>query len=98
MIYRTVNYLDTGILLPEPSPREKIDVCILHMDRLIDLKNEHVAVMEMRKHAAWYLKGIKGNGVVRNKINEMNTRSELVELLTNYLDDVEAKMNATQVL
>jgi len=98
MIYRTVNYLDTGILLPEPSPREKIDVCILHMDRLIDLKNEHVAVMEMRKHAAWYLKGIKGNSVVRNKINEMNTRSELVELLTSYLDDVEAKMNATQVL
>ena len=98
MIYRTVNYLDTGILLPEPPPREKIDVCILHMDRLIDLKNEHVAVMEMRKHAAWYLKGIKGNSVVRNKINEMNTRSELVELLTSYLDDVEAKMNATQVL
>ena len=32
------------------------------LDRLIDLKNENIAVREMRKHAAWYLKGIRGNG------------------------------------
>ena len=42
--------------------REKIDVCMLHLDRLIDLKDENIAVREMRKHAAWYLKGIRGNG------------------------------------
>lgn len=98
MIYRTVNYLETGELAPEPSPREKIDVCILHTDRLIDLKNEHVAIMEMRKHAAWYLKGMKGTAQVRNKINEMNTREDLVNLLTTYVDEVEEKMRATQVL
>ena len=61
MIYRTVKYLETGELMGEPSVREKMDVCILHLDRLIDLKNEHIAVKEMRKHAAWYLKGIRGN-------------------------------------
>ena len=51
MIYRTVKYLETGELMPEPTVREKIDVCMLHLDRLIDLKNESVAVREMRKHA-----------------------------------------------
>lgn len=81
MIYRTVNYLETGELMEEPSAKEKIDVCILHLDRLIALKNEHIAVREMRKHAAWYLKGIKGNGKIRNAINECNTRSELANLL-----------------
>ena len=40
------------------SVREKMDVCVLHMDRLIALKNENIAVREMRKHAAWYLKGV----------------------------------------
>ena len=34
---------------------------LLHLDRLIDLKDENIAVREMRKHAAWYLKGIRGN-------------------------------------
>lgn len=91
MIYRTVKYLETGELMPQPSAREKIDVCILHLDRLIDLKNEHIAVREMRKHAAWYLKGIRGNGRVRNGINECNTRADLVGLLTQLVEDVEVQ-------
>lgn len=98
MIYRTVKYLETGELMPEPAPREKIDTCILHLDRLIALKNEHVAVMEMRKHAAWYLKGLKGNSKARNMINEVNTRAELVDLLTTYVNEIEAKMTAVQAL
>ena len=91
MIYRTVKYLETGELMGEPNAREKIDVSILHLDRLIALKNEHIAVREMRKHAAWYLKGIRGNAIVRNGINECNTRDELVNLLTNFADEVESK-------
>jgi nifR3 family TIM-barrel protein len=93
MIYRTVNYLETGELTDEPSVREKIDVCLLHLDRLIALKNENIAVREMRKHAAWYLKGIRGNAIVRNAINETSTRDQLVSLLTNYVEEVEEKMS-----
>ncbi|MEH7180026.1 tRNA dihydrouridine synthase DusB [Neobacillus vireti] len=91
MIYRTVQFLETGKLMGEPSVREKIDVCILHLDRLIALKNEHIAVREMRKHAAWYLKGVKGNGQARNAINECNTRDQLAALLNELAAEVEAK-------
>ena len=87
MIYRTVKYLETGELAAEPTPKEKIEVCILHLDRLIALKSEYIAVREMRKHAAWYLKGVPGGGRIRNAINEANTREELVGLLTSVLDD-----------
>lgn len=89
MIYRTVKFLETGELMDEPTVREKIDVCILHLDRLIALKNEHIAVREMRKHAAWYLKGIKGNGKARNAVNECNTREELVALLNTLAIEAE---------
>ncbi|WP_391560496.1 tRNA dihydrouridine synthase DusB [Robertmurraya sp.] len=91
MIYRTVKYLESGELMGEPTVREKIDVCILHLDRLIALKGEYVAVREMRKHAAWYLKGIKGNAKVRNGINECNTRVDLVTLLTALVVEAEEK-------
>ncbi len=94
MIYQTVKYLESGELIPEPSVREKIDVCILHLDRLIDLKNESIAVREMRKHAAWYLKGIRGNATVRNSVNECNTRKELVTLLDEFVYDVEQKQQS----
>jgi nifR3 family TIM-barrel protein len=91
MIYRTVQYLESGILMPQPTAREKIDVCILHLDRLIALKNENIAVREMRKHAAWYLKGVPGNGTVRNAINECETRDHLVTLLNDLVREVEEK-------
>ncbi|OEH92656.1 tRNA dihydrouridine synthase DusB [Bacillus solimangrovi] len=91
MIYRTVKYLETGELIGEPDAREKIDVCKLHMDRLIDLKTEKVAVMEMRKHAAWYLKGLRGNAKVRNAINECNTREDIVTLLDGFVEEIEAQ-------
>jgi nifR3 family TIM-barrel protein len=94
MIYQTVKYLETGEYVPEPSVREKINVCTLHLDRLISLKNENIAVREMRKHAAWYLKGIRGNAKVRNAINECDTRAELVGVLEQLVEDVEAKQQA----
>ncbi|QCR34346.1 tRNA dihydrouridine synthase DusB [Lysinibacillus sp. SGAir0095] len=77
MIYRTVHYLETGELKPEPSVAEKMDVCLLHFERLMQLKGEGVAVREMRKHASWYLKGIRGNGKIRNAINQIETAAEL---------------------
>ncbi|MEK4920408.1 tRNA dihydrouridine synthase DusB [Cytobacillus sp. FSL R5-0569] len=91
MIYRTVKYLETGELMGEPSVREKMDVCTLHMDRLIELKNEHIAVREMRKHAAWYLKGIKGNAKARAAINECNTREDVVNVLSELVVEMEEK-------
>ncbi len=97
MIYRTVNYLETGELSGEPSIREKIDVCILHLDRLIKLKSEYVAVREMRKHAAWYLKGVRGNAKARNGVNECETREQLVSLLNGLVLEEEAKEREIQV-
>ncbi|TDM07241.1 tRNA dihydrouridine synthase DusB [Macrococcus lamae] len=84
MIYRTVHYLETGELQPEPSISEKMEVATLHLDRLIQLKGEKIAVMEMRKHASWYLKGIKGNGKARKLINAAETRDELVDILRTF--------------
>lgn len=90
MLYRTVHYLETGELLGEPTPREKIDVCMIHLDRLIDLKGEKVAVQEMRKHAAWYLKGLRGNGRIRDQINGFNTREDVSGVLYQYIEQLES--------
>ncbi len=89
IIYRTVHFLNTGEQISEPSAREKINVCLLHLDRLIVLKGEKLAVREMRKHAAWYLKGLRGNARVRNSINECNTQLELVTLLSEFVNELE---------
>ncbi|ARK28476.1 tRNA dihydrouridine synthase DusB [Halalkalibacter krulwichiae] len=92
MLYQTIQYLENGVQPSEPTPREKIDVCMLHLDRLIKLKGENVAVREMRKHAAWYLKGMRGNGRVRDKVNSFETRNDVVSTLYTFVDEIEASM------
>ncbi|WHX49205.1 tRNA dihydrouridine synthase DusB [Paenibacillus woosongensis] len=85
MLYRTVEYLRTGELLPEPDPEEKIRIAILHMDRLAALKGESVAVREMRKHLAWYLKGMQGAARIKDVIMEETKRDEMVRILENFV-------------
>lgn len=95
IIYQTVKYLETGDLISDPTPKEKIDVCALHMDRLIHMKGEKIAIMEMRKHAAWYLKGLRGNGRVRRKINDVDTRDGLLNILYTYAHELEQDPKAS---
>lgn len=85
MLYRTVEYLKTGVLLPEPDAEEKIRIAILHMDRLAALKGELVAVREMRKHLAWYLKGLKGAARIKDLIMEETRRDEMVRILEDFV-------------
>lgn len=91
MLYRTVEYLTHGELLPDPAPEEKVRIAIVHMDRLIALKGENVAVREMRKHLAWYLKGLPGAARVKDKVMEGTRRDEMVRLLEDYVASLEAK-------
>lgn len=89
MLYQTIQYLESGTLPAEPTAREKIDICLLHATRLVALKGEELAVREMRTHVAWYLKGMKGNGRVRNALFNIETHDGLVELLQHYLQTLE---------
>ncbi|SHF08766.1 tRNA-U20-dihydrouridine synthase [Seinonella peptonophila] len=81
MLYRTVHYLETGQLLAEPTAQEKMEIAVLHMDRLVRLRGEQVAVREMRKHAAWYLKGLRGAARIKDHVNATESRDEMAQLL-----------------
>lgn len=91
MIHRTKHYLETGELIAEPTPRQKIDTAKLHFERLIQLKGEKIAAREFRQHAAYYLKGIPRAAKVKAAINQSETREMTLQLLTDFLDKVESQ-------
>ncbi|PTM54791.1 tRNA dihydrouridine synthase DusB [Desmospora activa] len=91
MLYRTIHYLTNGELLPEPAPREKIEIALLHMDRLIRLRGEEVAVREMRKHATWYLRGMRGAAKVKDEVNRQVTRDGMAAVLLGFVDEWETR-------
>ena len=63
---------------------EKIDMCLKHMKYLLEIKNEKVAILEMRTHAAWYIKGMKDSAIIKNKIFKCETKEELEKVLLDY--------------
>lgn len=78
---QTVHYLATGELLQEPTPRERINTAIRHLEMIVTEKGEFIGVSEMRKHAAWYTKGFRGAANLRQRINQAKTVEELKTVL-----------------
>ena len=74
---RTLHYLETGTLLPEPSPAEISQMILRHGTMQAEHKGEMVAMREMRKHMAWYTAGLPHSAKLRNDINQVQTMEEL---------------------
>lgn len=81
-----VEYLETGTYTKEIDEEEKFKRIINHMDRLIELKGEKIALLEMRTHAAWYIKGLKGSTHVKREIGNIKTKKDLLDLIDKYRD------------
>jgi len=95
MIHRTKQYLETGELLPEPTPREKISTAKLHLERLAELKGEKIASREFRQHAAYYLKGISRAAKVKAAINQAEDKQTIFDLLDAFVEKTEKQPLAT---
>ena len=76
-------YYSKGIIIAPPTYFEVIEMIIEHARRLLELKGEHVAMIEMRGHAAWYLKHIPNSKEERVKASSVKTYQELVDICEN---------------
>ena len=80
-IFNRINeYLTTGSYSPDPSNEEKMSLMLEHSKRICELRGERNGICEMRKHALWYTKGIRGSNQLRNRFSTVKSLSELNEL------------------
>ena len=87
-IFKRINhYMQTGEILPDPTLEEKIDTAMKHLKLAVQEHGEYVAVREMRKHIAWYLKGLRNSAKVRDEINKIESYEEVVNKLKGYMQD-----------
>lgn len=85
------HFQKTGERLPDPSFREKVETCLEHARKLIEIKGEVTAIREMRKHTGWYIKGLHGATKMRGAINAINTYEDLDKALADILAITEAQ-------
>ncbi|MCY0876196.1 MAG: tRNA dihydrouridine synthase DusB [Firmicutes bacterium] len=88
-IFREVaHYLETGERLAPPTEQERIEVAIEHLHLLVEDKGENTGVREMRKHAGWYIKGLRGAAQARDLINEQTSEAGMIEMLLTLLNEI----------
>lgn len=73
-------YLDSGKIMPEPTMEERMKVLCKHIETLCKYKGEYVGMREARKHAAWYIKGVRDAAKYRNLIGSLKSIDELYRL------------------
>lgn len=73
-------YLHDERVLPEPPVSERMRVMVKHIRLICEYKGERVGIKEARKHAAWYIKGIKGAAAYRQQVGTLESVAQLEEL------------------
>ena len=81
-IFRELNeYEETGKVPHRPSKKEIKEMMLRHAQLQIELKGDYLGIREMRKHVAWYTKGMEGSAKLRDEINRVESYEELEKLL-----------------
>lgn len=87
-IFNNIAYfLKNGKKAPEISNKEKYEVILEHYNLLEEEKGEYTATREIRKHIAWYVKGLPNASVMRDSINQVQTTKEFKEILKEYFEN-----------
>ena len=75
-------YLQTGETLPAPTFAQKLEVLQKQFELSIKYKPEKVAMLEIRKHCAWYLKGVWGAAALKTECFSMNTKEDFAAFMS----------------
>ena len=81
-----IHWLRTGEELPPPTLLERAQVILRHLGLLVGYKGEYIGIREMRKHAAWYTRGLKGSAELRERFNRAASKDEFVNILRDAWD------------
>ena len=76
-----LEYEKTGKLPERPSPEVIRETMLRHARLQMEYKGDFIGIREMRKHVAWYTKGMKGSSKLRDEINRTESYEELEALL-----------------
>lgn len=89
LINECVTYLETGIIPSRPSSKEKIEMLKRHYKLLVDSTSEKQAILEIRTHALWYIKGMPKSAYIKNEICKTKNSEDLFKILDDYLGELD---------
>jgi tRNA-dihydrouridine synthase len=89
-IFLNINEALSQKEITKPTPEMIINMVVFHLNELCNIKGEKIGVKEMRKHIHGYIKGLPNSKNVRDQINTINSKAEIVSVLYDYLDKLKS--------
>lgn len=87
-VFSQINaYLKDGTVEPEPPIEQRMEIMLRHMKMLCLYKGDYIGMKEARKHAAWYIKGIRGAAHYRQETGSLTTIRQLEQLAEKVVAD-----------
>ena len=87
-INNIIQELKTGKIISDKTPKEKLEIIKEHIEFEIKEKGEYVGVREMRKHICWYLKTLPNSSQVRQVVNQLESKNEVIHTLEKYFNGI----------
>lgn len=93
-LFREINhFLKTGEKLLPVLPEEKARTLLRQAQLTLQNKGEHLAMLQIRKHAIWYFKGVKNAARIRVATAKLGSLSDLKDLICSVLPEIELSVN-----
>ncbi len=86
-LFRQINDLLEEKEVYLPTYEERLKVILAHIDLACKLKGEKIAIKEMRKHIAWYIKGFRNSNEIKNLVNTIEDRERIEGILIKYFGE-----------
>ena len=80
-IFKEISMRSNGEDYIAPTLSEAIKACLYHIGLMRDSKGEKIASAEIKKHAALYIKGVRGAASVRDAIMKTASTAEIENIL-----------------
>lgn len=89
-IFRDVKqFLQDNKKFLHPKPKEILEVILRHLNSSIDFHGKRIGILEMRKHIAWYLRGLPHSSSIKRSVQEIEDKDEIEQILKEYFEKLD---------
>ena len=81
-------FLERAERLPHPTAAQRLETGVRHLHMMVETVGAEAAAREMRKHVAWYVRGLPRSAQVREQVNRTRDVEEMLARLRRYLEDL----------
>lgn len=85
-IFSQINAAFKGEPIPEYTLEQRLNVLRRQVALMVEYKGEHTAMLESRKHASWYIKGMRGAAAMRRMCGEISCMDDIERIIEKALE------------